>query len=119
MSLYEAVPSRPVGSASWHVMCACGCRKALADWVQAAVLDTGNQAVTSLDWALGRSESDTFWSCLIYAYDNWAAFVRPSLGVKCRPVELIAAASSAGVHIWSLKGRAHELQVSYIVDFST
>lgn len=56
-------------------------RKALADWAQAAVLHTGDQTVTSIDWAPGRS------------------------------MELIAAATSAGVHIWSLKGKAHELQV--------
>lgn len=40
--------------ADWHVICGCACRKELADWEQAAVLDTGNHAITSLDWALGR-----------------------------------------------------------------
>lgn len=43
-----------LGQTIWHVMRAPGCRKALADWAQAAVLDTGNQSVTSIDWAPGR-----------------------------------------------------------------
>ncbi len=33
-----------------------------------------------------------------------------------RPVELIAAASRAGTCIWSLKGKAHDLQVRPNVD---
>ena len=48
--------SRRLEAVHWHVICAC--RKALADWAQAAVLETGSQPVTSLDWALGRSKSE-------------------------------------------------------------
>ena len=39
--------------------------------------------------------------------------ISPVRACVCRPVELIAAASSAGVKIWSLKGKTHELQVSH------
>ena len=49
---------KPLGDtevAHCHVICAYVCRKALADWAQAAVLETGHHAITSLDWALGRS----------------------------------------------------------------
>lgn len=45
-----------LGQIIWLVMCVPGCRKAFADWAQAAVLDTGNQSVTSIDWAPGRLE---------------------------------------------------------------
>lgn len=38
--------------ADWLLVCG---RKALADWAQAAVLHTGDQTVTSIDWAPGRS----------------------------------------------------------------
>ncbi|KAL0044832.1 hypothetical protein WJX82_010788 [Trebouxia sp. C0006] len=58
-------------------------RSTLGDWVKAAALDVHNEAVTAIDWA-------------------------PAIG---RPVELIATASAAGTRIWSLKGRANDLQV--------
>lgn len=78
---YGLPPMLCVGTASgahvWYY------RSTLGDWVEAAVLDTGNEAVTALDWA-------------------------PALG---RPVELIAVASHAGSCVWSLKGKVHDLQV--------
>lgn len=58
-------------------------RSTLGDWVKAAALDTHNEAVTAIDWA-------------------------PAIG---RPVELIATASTGGTHIWTLKGKANDLQV--------
>lgn len=58
-------------------------RSTLGDWVKAAALDVHNEAVTAIDWA-------------------------PAIG---RPVELIATASTGGTHIWSLKGKANDLQV--------